>query len=107
MSSPSAKPIYVVDTSALMDWQDRYYPTDVFPTLVNLIDGLIGDARLMSVEIVHDELLKIGSAGLQTWVKARKAVFDSTKNHLTEALAIEGAYPALKDPNAQFDEADA
>lgn len=107
MSDGSPKPLYVVDTSALVDWHDRYYPTDVFPTLVNLVDGLIQDGRLMSVEIVHDELTKVASSGLQTWAKRRRSIFDATRNHLTEALAIEGSYPALKDPNAQFDEADA
>jgi hypothetical protein len=107
MSDPAPSVVYVVDTSALMDWHDRYYPPDVFPTLVGFFDGLIDQGRLMSVEIVYDEVLKIASTGLQSWAKARRAIFDPTKNHLTEALAIEGAYPALKDPNAQFDEADA
>lgn len=107
MSSPVASTTYVVDTSALMDWHDRYYPPDVFPTLVDLLDGLIGQGRLVSVEIAYDEVQKMGSSGLQSWSKQRKASFDATKNHLGEALAIEGAYPALKDPNAMFDEADA
>jgi len=61
----------------------------------------------MSVELVHDEVTKMGSATLQSWAKRRKSIFDPTKNHLVQALAIEGQYPALKDPNAQFDEADA
>lgn len=107
MSDAAPKPLYVVDTSALMDWHDRYYPTDVFPTLVAQVDSLIADSRLMSVELVHDEVTKMGSATLQSWAKNRKGIFDSTKNHLAHALAIEGQFPALKDPNAQFDEADA
>lgn len=107
MSDAAPKALYVVDTSALMDWHDRYYPTDVFPTLVAQVDSLIADSRLMSVELVHDEVAKMGSATLQSWAKARKTIFDPTKNHLVQALAIEGQYPALKDPNAQFDEADA
>lgn len=107
MSNGAGQDVYVVDTSAFMDWHDRYYPTDVFPALVTLVDGLIAAGRLFSVEIVHDELKKMASAGLQAWAKARNHLFDPTKNHLAEALAVEGAYPALKDPNAQFDEADA
>ena len=107
MSSQVQSTLYVIDTSALMDWHDRYYPPDVFPTLVTLLDSLIDEGRLLSVEIVKEEILKMASTGLQEWVKARKTSFDPTKNHLAEALKIEGAYPALKDPNAQFDEADA
>lgn len=38
MSSGGSPAIYVADTSALMDWHDRFYPPDVFPTLVSLID---------------------------------------------------------------------
>jgi hypothetical protein len=107
MSDGGQKPFYVVDTSALMDWHDRYYPTDVFPTLVSHVDSLIADSRLMSVELVHDEVLKMGSTQLQSWARGRNSIFDPTKNHLAQALAIEGQYPTLKDPNAQFDEADA
>lgn len=99
--------IYVVDTSALMDWHDRYYPTDVFPKLVDLIDGLISKQRFLSVEIAYDELQSIGSTGVLAWAKARRSTFDPTKNHLAGALKIEGDYPALKDPSARFDEADA
>lgn len=99
--------VYVVDTSALMDWHDRFYPSDTFPTLVDLIDTLIGQGRLLSVQLVHDEVQKMGSTNLQTWAKARVAIFEATKHHLAEALSVEGRFPSLKDPNAQFDEADA
>lgn len=99
--------IYVVDTSALMDWHDRFYPPDVFPTLATLFDQLIAGGELLSAELVKDEIAANGSSGLQAWAKARKALFDPTRNHLAEALVIEGAYPALRDPNARFTEADA
>lgn len=71
--------VYVVDTSALMDWHDRFYPSDTFPTLVDLIDTLIGQGRLLSVQLVHDEVQKMGSTNLQTWAKARVAIFEATK----------------------------
>ena len=98
--------IYVMDTSALMDWHDRYYPSDVFPTLVEFVDGLIQQDRLVSVELVHDEVKVMGSKALQDWAKARAKIFDPTQNHLSQALVVEGQFPALKDPRAQFDEAD-
>lgn len=99
--------VYVVDTSAFMDWQDRFYPPDVFTTLVNLVDGLIAADRFLSVEIVAEELKAMGSTGLQAWAKGRRAIFDPTQNHLAAALAVEGSFPGLKDPKAQYDEADA
>ena len=100
-------PAYVVDTSALMDWHDRFYPPDVFASLVGHYDGLIANGRLVSVELVQDEVNAMGSQLLQAWAKSRKTIFDPTVNHLAEALAIESQFPALLDPNAQYDEADA
>ena len=57
--------------------------------------------------MVRDEINSIGSAALQDWAKARPTLFDPTANHLAQALAVEGQFPALKDPRAQYDEADA
>lgn len=107
MSDGSGQAIYIVDTSALMDWHDRYYPSDTFPTLVQLIDELINADRFRSVELVHDELKKMGSKALQEWANARSAIFDLTANHLAKALEVKGQFPALTDPNALFEEADA
>lgn len=108
MSSPSLPTTaYVVDTSALMDWHDRFYPPDVFPSLVAHIDALLTAGRLRSPEMVRDEINSIGSNALQVWVKARPTLFDPTANHLAQALSVEGQFPALKDPRAQYDEADA
>lgn len=41
MSDGAGEPIYSVDSSALMDWQARYYPGDVFKSLLQKIDGLV------------------------------------------------------------------
>ena len=90
-----------------MDWHDRYYPVDVFPGLIALFDSMISQNRLTAAETVDDEIKAVGSAGLQSWAKARRAIFDPTAQHLAEALSIEGAYPGLRDPKAQFTEADA
>lgn len=107
MSNPASAATYVVDTSAFMDWQDRWYPEDVFPSLIPLIDGLIAVGRLQSVELVHDELKSMGSTGLVAWANSRKAIFDPKGNHLAGALTIEGRFPAHKDPRSVYDEADA
>ena len=107
MSESTTGTVYVVDTSAFMDWQDRLYPEDVFPSLVVHIDALISSGRLMSVELVRDEVNAMGSVGLQAWAKARATIFAPKATHLAGALTIEGAYPALKDPRSVHDEADA
>lgn len=107
MSSTPGSSLYVVDTSALMDWHDRFYPTDVFPTLVQFVDQLIGEARLLSAELVHEELKAIASGNLQSWATVRKTIFAPTATHLAEALTIEASYPALKDPTTAYTEADA
>ena len=91
MSSAPTASIYSVDTNSLMDWHDRYYPVDVFSGLIALFDNLIGEKRLVAAETVDDEIKAIGSAGLQAWSKARRAIFEPTAQHLTEALSIEGA----------------
>lgn len=107
MSDSGPGSLYVIDTSALMDWHDRFYPPDIFASVVDRLDGLAHGQRLLSAELVRDEIAAIGSAGLAVWAKERKAIFDPTPSHLAEALAIEGAYPGLRDPRAQYDEADA
>jgi hypothetical protein len=107
MSSGEAGSIYSVDTASLMEWHDRYYPVDVFPGLIGLFDGLIAQKRVLIAELVDDEVKAVGSAGLQAWAKARKAIFEPTAEHLAEALNIEGAYPGMKDPRAHYTEADA
>ena len=42
MTDGAPKLLYSVDSSSFMDWQARYYPTDVFAGIVQRIDGLIG-----------------------------------------------------------------
>ena len=107
MSNGGAGSIYSVDTNSLMDWHVRYYPVDVFPGLIALFDGLIAQKRVLIAETVDDEIKAVGSAGLKAWAKARKAIFEPTAQHLAEAPNIEGAYPGMKDPRAQYTEADA
>ena len=36
----AASPIYSIDTSSLMDWQARFYPTDIFPGLITSVEAL-------------------------------------------------------------------
>ncbi|HEY2344221.1 MAG TPA: DUF4411 family protein [Chthoniobacteraceae bacterium] len=107
MSNETRKPDYSVDTNVLMDWQGRYFPTDIFPSILNYVDGLIAEARWLSPEIVEEELDAVGTAELTAWAKARPHMFVPLGDLLAEALAIQARFPGLKDPKAEFEEADA
>ncbi len=102
-----AAPVYSIDTNSLMDWQARYYPTDVFASLVGRMDGLIANGQLVAAELVFEETGAVGSAGLIEWTKDRKGIFVSTADLLIDALTIQNQFPGLRDPKAEYEEADA
>lgn len=56
MSNPAPLQIYSIDTSSLMDWQARYYPTDVFSGLIERMDSLIGLQRVFAPALVKEEV---------------------------------------------------
>ena len=64
MSDPPRRPLYAIDTSVLMEWQFRAYPTDVFASLVDRVDGLIAEGRFLSPSVVEEELKAVGTAEL-------------------------------------------
>ncbi len=99
--------VYSVDTSAFMDWQARYYPTDVFRSMLALMGSLVLSQRLQAAGLVHEELQAVGTPELTTWAKANAAIFVPTKDVLADALAIQNRFPGLRDPKAEFEEADA
>lgn len=90
-----------------MDWQARYYPTDVFGELVNSIEALIGRSRLLAPELVKEEVEAVGTAGLIQWMDGQKNLFVPTPEVFAEAQAIQGRFPGLRDPKAEYEEADA
>jgi predicted nucleic acid-binding protein len=107
MSDGAQKPIYSVDTNVLMDWQARYFPTDVFGSLVTSVDVLVNEGRWLAPEIVEEELSAVGTAETIAWAKARPSVFVPLQDVLAEALSIQNRFPGLKDPKSEFEEADA
>lgn len=107
MSDAPRKPVYSFDTNVPMDWQARYYPTDIFPSVVNCVDGLVAEERWIAPEIVREELAAVGTADLNAWATARPHMFVPLAEMLAEALAIQARFPGLKDPTAEFEEADA
>ena len=107
MSEEIRKPIYSIDTSVLMDWQARYFPTNIFQSLVGCVDVLIGEGRWISPEIVKEELIAVGTEDLVAWAKARPKMFVPLADVLAEALAIQSQFTGLNDPKAENEEADA
>ena len=105
--APPRRPIYVFDTNVLMDWQARYYPTDVFDSLLARVDGLIADHRFVAPELVQEELLAVGTAELTTWATGRASIWVPTGEILAPALTIQNRFPGLRDPKADFEGADA
>lgn len=99
--------LYNIDTNVLMDWQARYYPTDVFATLSERIDAMVTAGRWQSPALVLEELNVVGTDALKAWAKTHKSMFLPTAATLTGGLAIQAQFPGLRDPKAEFDEADA
>jgi hypothetical protein len=98
--------VYAVDTSAFMDWQARYYPVDVFHSLRANIEALVTAGRVLAPTLVRDELGIVGTPDLAAWTKANAGVFVPTPEVLSDALAIQGQFPGLRDPKAEYEEAD-
>jgi hypothetical protein len=107
MSNPAAASIYAVDSSSLMDWQGRYFPTDVFPGLVEKVEGLIMAERFIAPALVKEEVGAVGTAGLIEWTEEHAGIFIPTAEVLAEAQAIQNQFAGLRDPRAEYEEADA
>ena len=69
MADGATGAIYSIDTNSSMDWQARYYPTDVFASLVTKMDALVVSVRMIAAELVREEAEAVGTAGLIQWVK--------------------------------------
>ena len=107
MSDGAPQPIYSVDSSSLMDWQARYYPSDVFTTLVARVNALISGNRFIAPALVKEEIGVVGTTGLNDWADARSVIFVPTVQLLTDAQAIQNQFTGLRDPKAEHEEADA
>ena len=107
MSNPAPPPIYAVDSSSLMDWQGRYFPTDVFTGLVERVEELIAGGRFIAPALVKEEVGAVGTAGLIAWTENHAGIFIPTAEVLAEAQAIQNQFVGLRDPKAEYEEADA
>jgi len=101
------KSFYVVDTNIFMDWQVRYYPTDIFNSLLKSLETLIAGERFVAPALVHEELDKVGTDELSKWAMEHPGIWVKNAEILGEAVAIQGRFPGLLDPKAEYEEADA
>jgi Domain of unknown function (DUF4411) len=107
MSKGAPEPPYSVDTSSLMEWQARYYPLDVFPSVATNVTTLIRAGRFLAAGVVHEEIQAVGTSELINWANENEAMFIPTPDVLAEALSIQNQFAGLSDPKAEFEEADA
>lgn len=107
MSDAARRTLYAVDKNVFMDWQFRHYPTDIFPSLLSLVDTLIAEQRFIAPALVDEELRKVGTTELSAWSDAHSEVWVPNDKMLALALTIQGRFPGLLDPKAEFEEADA
>ncbi len=107
MSDAAAGSIYAVDSSALMDWQARFYPADVFGSLVARVEELIARERFLSPALVQEEVEKVGTVELAEWVSRHDSMLVPTAEVLAQAQVIQSQFTGLLDPKAEYEEADA
>jgi hypothetical protein len=107
MNNPTTQQTYAVDSSSLMDWQGRYFPTDVFTGLVERVEELVVARRFIAPALVKEEVEAVGTAGLIAWTERHAGMFVPTAEVLAEAQAIQNQFAGLRDPKAEFEEADA
>lgn len=99
--------MYSLDTSALMDWQARFYPMDVFVGLKSKIEALIADDKLRAPQIVREELDAVGTPALKSWARSQSGLFVPLESALQdEAAAIQAQYPELVDVKSGHESAD-
>lgn len=99
--------MYCLDTNIFLDWWERRYPPDLFPSLESEMTALASGSVIYAPERVWDEIQHVGSPGLRSWAKANRGMFLPHDSALQkEANAIQHKYPGLIDPRAIHDEAD-
>ncbi len=107
MTAGAPAAIYAVDTSSLMDWYARYYPTDVFPGILGRLEDLVAARRLTAPGLVKEEIEAVGPAGLKEWVDAHPTLIVPTREVLAVAVAMQNQFAGLRDAKAEHEEADA
>jgi len=89
--------LYSVDTSALIDGLERYYPEKTFPALWKHVDGLIASGRFVISEEVWDEA-RTRDAAAKRWCDThdkRQLVVPTDTEVIRVVQGILADYPRL------------
>ncbi|MBX9784088.1 MAG: DUF4411 family protein [Chitinophagaceae bacterium] len=100
--------IYFIDSSALIT-VNRFYPSSVFPDLWKHIDELFRKKKIVSHEMVYDEI--VPDSGPKDDIgklisKYKSSFYPITNKQGQLAVKILATFPRLIDPRAKKDEAD-
>lgn len=99
--------MYSPDTSAVMAWQARFYPTDVFVDLKTQIEDLIAKGKVRAPEIAKEGLDAVGTPALKNWANSQSGLFVPLEPKLQdETAAIQARYPDLTDIKSGYESAD-
>ena len=106
MTGPS-NPLYSVDTSALIDWLDRYYPEENFPTLAQKVEALVMDGRFFISQEVWVEATKLDTR-TKDWCTPRRdaLVIPTDAAAAAAAASITAQFQGLVSPLATSVQAD-
>jgi len=99
--------IYVADTSALIEIQQKY-PEDVFRTLWDNLSKLADKERLISPKQVFEELNRFAKEDyLKKWAVSHKMIFrDPTAAQILKVKEILAQFPKLINPSSEHEQAD-
>ncbi len=89
--------IYSVDTSALIDGLERFYPQETFPALWDRVDALIDQGRFLLSEEVWNEARE-RDAAVKAWCDGRdktRIVVPTDVSVVQDVQSILATYPKL------------
>jgi hypothetical protein len=97
---------YSIDTSAILDAWNRYYPPDIFSALWNHLEKIIEDGLLRaSVEVMNE--LERKDDQVYRWARKNPDLFiDIDEEIQNEITGILSKFPKLLDTRAQRSGAD-
>ncbi len=97
---------YSIDTSAILDGWNRYYPPDVFPGLWRRLEALIFDGALRATEEVQVELERKDDEVL-AWANRQESLFVALDAAIQDSVrVILSDHPKLLDTRKNRSAAD-
>lgn len=105
MTESSGKPVYVIDTCSLTELKNKY-PQKAFPQVWSLIEFLVTDGRLISIEEVAVEIEAVADE-VSEWAKAHRSIFVDLDDDLQlTTRVILAKFPHLIDVKKRKSSAD-